>query len=270
MESQTAGGSSGQRSATPEQELLLTITTDSAHIKSIVKFLKDNNVRATYGYRNPPPPNDGYGTDDQLSVVLPVSLLARLAELPGVIRVQEVSRPGEVGGSSAPTPTLYLVNNGTPWPVDGPPVQIWKNLDYHLEQLYMESQTAGGSSGQRSATPEQGLLLTITTDPTHIKSIVKFLKDNNVRATYGYKDPLPPNGGYGTDDQLSVVLPVSLLAQLAELPGVVRVYEESGPGKVGGSSAPTPWPTSAGDMTPADLTVWHFCTEVSSGHLTMA
>lgn len=138
-----------------------------------------------------------------------------------------------------PTTTLYLINNGTPWPVDGSPVQKWKNLDYHLEQLYTESTTADGDSRQRSATPNQEpLWLLVRTDPAHIKSIVKLLKDNNVQPTYGWIDPAPPNDGYGTDDQLAVILPVSLLVQLAELPGVIHVQEESRPGKQGGSGAP--------------------------------
>ena len=50
----------------------------------------------------------------------------------------------------------------------------------------------------------------------------------------------------------------------------------SGPGKVSDSGAPTPTPappaatepTLAEGMTPADLTVWRFCTEVSNQHLT--
>ena len=176
-----------------------------------------------------------------LVITLAIGMIAlvavALACAPPAVPGQETPK-AEQTETPTPTPTLYLINNGTPWPVDHPPVQKWKNLDYRLEQLYTESTAAGRDSRQRSATPEQELLLTITTDPAHIKPIVKFLKDNNVRATYGYKNPLPPNDGYGTDDQLSVVLPVSLLAQLAELPGVVLVYEVSRPGKVGGSSAP--------------------------------
>ncbi len=187
-----------------------------------------------------PSPTNG-NTSRWLVMTLAVGLIdlvaVALACAPTTTPGQETPT-AEPTDTPEPTATLYLMQNGTPWPVDHPPVRKWEALEYQLEELYTERTTGRRDSGQRSATPEQEVVVLITTDPAHIQSIVKFLRDNKVRPTYGYRHPPPLNDGYGTGDQLAVVLPVSLLAQLAELPGVIRVAEESGPGKVGNSGPP--------------------------------
>ena len=123
-----------------------------------------------------------------------------------------------------PTATLFLINNGTPWPVDHSVKKKYSNLDSDLSRLAEEHEKVQssdqGASGQASRRVKEVDVIITPDAAESTPTIVKFLKDNNASPLFDYMDY--PNNGYGPY-QLGVILPMSLLARLSQLPGVLIV-----------------------------------------------
>ena len=149
------------------------------------------------------------------------------------------------------TPTLFLINDGTPWPLEHPAEHDNPKLDsrlFYLALEYEEAQSAvQGASGQ-AAQPAAEVDVFIMPDAEEsIPAIVKFLKDNGASPTYAYKSL--PNDGYG-HYQLGATLPVSLLVRLSEQSGVLFVEHPDEPEELNAPNAPSS--QSQGDRNPAD------------------
>ena len=149
------------------------------------------------------------------------------------------------------TPTLFLINNGTPWPLEHPDEHDNPKLDSRLFYLALEYEraqsAAQGVSGQATQ-PAAEVDVFITPDAEEsTPAIVQFLKSNGASPTYAYRGL--PNDGYG-HYQLGATLPVSLLVRLSEQSGVLFVEHPDEPSEDSAPSAPSSQPQ--GDRNPAD------------------
>ena len=149
------------------------------------------------------------------------------------------------------TPTLFLINDGTPWPLEHPAEHDNPKLDsrlFYLALEYEEAQSAvQGASGQATQPATEVDVLIMPDAEESIPAIVKFLKDNGASPTYAYKSL--PNDGYG-HYQLGATLPVSLLVRLSEQSGVLFVEHPDEPEELNAPNAPSS--QSQGDRNPAD------------------
>ena len=149
------------------------------------------------------------------------------------------------------TPTLFLINNGTPWPLEHPAEHDNPKLDsrlFYLALEYEEAQSAVQGACGQAAQPAAEVDVFIMPDAEEsIPAIVKFLKDNGASPTYAYKGL--PNDGYG-HYQLGATLPVSLLVRLSEQSGVLFVEHPDEPAELNAPNAPSS--QSQGDRNPAD------------------
>ncbi|MXZ90197.1 MAG: hypothetical protein F4W95_06620 [Chloroflexi bacterium] len=138
-----------------------------------------------------------------------------------------------------PTPTLYLIDDGTPRVVDHPVKLKYPNLGSHLSGLaeeYEEAQSSDqGASGQGTPQVEEVDVIVTLDSAENTAGVVQFLKNHSASPLYDYMGL--PNDGYGYDTSLAAIVPVSLLVSLAGLPGVVRVEE---PGRPGPTAEPAP------------------------------
>ena len=128
------------------------------------------------------------------------------------------------------TPTLFLINNGTPWPLEHPDEHDNPKLDsrlFYLALEYEKAQSAAqGVSGQTTQPAAEVDVLIMPDAEESIPAIVQFLKDNGASPTYAYMGL--PNDGYG-HYQLGATLPVSLLVRLSEQSGVLFVEHPDEP-----------------------------------------
>ena len=149
------------------------------------------------------------------------------------------------------TPTLFLINDGTPWPLEHPAEHDNPKLDsrlFYLALEYEEAQSAvQGASGQATQPATEVDVLIMPDAEESIPAIVKFLKDNGASPTYAYMGL--PNDGYG-HYQLGATLPVSLLVRLSEQSGVLFVEHQDEPWEDTAPNAPSS--QSQGDRNPAD------------------
>ena len=203
-----------------------------------------------------------------LALTLALSLVAvalvALACAPAAPAVQDDPTPEPTATSEPadtstpePTPTLFLINNGTPWPVDHPVEKKYSNLSSDLNRLALEHEeaqsSARGASGQSAQQPEVEVIITPDSAES-IPAIVRFLKDNGASPTYDWAGL--SNDGYGGPNDLAAIVPVSLLARLSQLQGVFIVEEEAKPAPANRSGSPS----SQGNRNPADAhgaTVWN-------------
>ena len=150
------------------------------------------------------------------------------------------------------TPTLFLINDGTPWPLEHPAEHDNPKLDsrlFYLALEYEEAQSAvQGACGQATQPAAEVDVLIMPDAEESIPAIVKFLKDNGASPTYAYMGL--PNDGYG-HYQLGATLPVSLLVSLSERLGVLFVEHPGEPGELNAPNAPSS--QSQGDRNPADV-----------------
>lgn len=115
-------GASGQTTQqVAEVDVLITLDSGES-TPAVVQFLKDNNASPLFDYMNLP--NDGYGYDTSLGAILPVSLLVRLSQLPGVLRVEEPDRPDPDNNSNSPS------SQGARNPADAHGARTWHNAGY--------------------------------------------------------------------------------------------------------------------------------------------
>ena len=130
----------------------------------------------------------------------------------------------------APTPTLFLINNGTPWPLEHPDEHDNPKLDsrlFYLALEYEKTQSAAqGVSGQAAQPAAEVDVLIMPDAEESIPAIVQFLKDNGASPTYAYMGL--PNDGYG-HYQLGATLLVSILVRLSEQSGVLFVEHPGEP-----------------------------------------
>ena len=166
--------------------------------------------------------------------------------------VSGAATPASPAASLEVTPTLFLFNNETPWPLEHPAEHDNPKLDsrlFYLALEYEEAQSAAqGVSGQATQ-PAAEVDVLITPDAEEsIPAIVQFLKDNGASPTYAYMGL--PNDGYG-HYQLGATLPVSILVRLSEQSGVLFVEHPGEPGELAAPNAPSA--QSQGDRNPADV-----------------
>ena len=116
-------GASGQGMQTAaEVEVIITPYAEE-NIPAIVQFLKDNGASPTYAWMGLA--NEGYG-HHQLGATLPVSLLTRLSQQPGVALVDHPAIPEELYVPGAPSPQSQGDRN----PADAHGARTWYNAGY--------------------------------------------------------------------------------------------------------------------------------------------
>ena len=170
----------------------------SGETDGVVAFLEDNGGS---------PRNVG---EDYIEAYVPATLLGQVSEQPGVLRIREIIPPQQTGPAATG---------------DGEDIEItlpektelkYPNLGSRLDQL-----VAGVEEGEASAREaaedapvhqEESVAVTIYLSG-NVDGVVSFLEDNGGS---------PRNVG---EDYIEAYVPVMLLGQVSEQPGVLRVRE---------------------------------------------
>ena len=180
-----------------EEPVAVTIYL-SGNVDGVVSFLEDNGGS---------PRNVG---EDYIEAYVPATLLGQVSEQPGVLRIREIIPPQQTGPAATG---------------DGEDIEItlpektelkYPNLGSRLDQL-----VAGVEEGEASAREaaedapvhqEESVAVTIYLSG-NVDGVVSFLEDNGGS---------PRNLG---EDYIEAYVPVMLLGQVSEQPGVLRVRE---------------------------------------------
>ena len=162
----------------------------------MVAFLEDNGGS---------PRNVG---EDYIEAFVPVLLLGRLSEQPGVLRIREIVPPRQMG----PAATGDDIEITLPEKAE----LKYPNLGSRLNQL-VAGVEEGGASAREAAKDapvrqEESAAVTIYLSG-NVGGVVSFLEDNGGS---------PRNVG---EDYIEAYVPVTLLGQLSEQPDVLRVRE---------------------------------------------
>ena len=174
----------------------------SGDTDGVVAFLEDNGGS---------PRNVG---EDYIEAYVPATLLGQVSEQPGVLRVREIIPPQQTGPAATG---------------DGDDIEItlpektelkYPNLGSRLDQL-VASVEKGETSAKEAAEDapvhqEASVAVTIYLSG-NVDDVVKFLEDNGGS---------PRNVG---EDYIEAYVPVSLLGQVSERPGVIRAREIASP-----------------------------------------
>ena len=180
-----------------EESVAVTIYL-SGNVDGAVSFLEDNGGS---------PRNVG---EDYIEAYVPATLLGQVSEQPGVLRVREIIPPQQTGPKATG---------------DGEDIEItlpektelkYPNLGSRLNQL-VAGVEEGGASAREAAEDapvrqEESVAVTIYLSG-NVDGVVSFLEDNGGS---------PRNVG---EDYIEAYVPVTLLGQLSEQPGVLRVRE---------------------------------------------
>ena len=196
------GGASAREAAEDapvhqEESVAVTIYL-SGNVDGVVSFLEDNGGS---------PRNVG---EDYIEAYVPATLLGQVSEQPGVLRIREIIPPQQTGPAATG---------------DGEDIEItlpektelkYPNLGSRLDQL-VAGVEEGGASAREAAEDapvhqEESVAVTIYLSG-NVDGVVSFLEDNGGS---------PRNVG---EDYIEAYVPVMLLGQVSEQPGVLRVRE---------------------------------------------
>ena len=180
-----------------EESVAVTIYL-SGNMDGVVSFLEDNGGSP----RN--------ADEDYIEAYVPVPLLGQVAEQSGVLRVREIIPPQQTGPAATG---------------DGEEIEItlpektelkYPNLGSRLDQLVAgvedgEASTRGAAE-DAPVHQEESVAVTIYLSG-NVDGVISFLEDNGGS---------PRNVG---EDYIEAYVPVTLLGQLSEQPGVLRVRE---------------------------------------------
>ena len=166
----------------------------SENVEEVVSFLEDNGGD---------PRNVG---EDYIEAYVPVSLLGRVSEQPGVLRVREIIPPQPAVSGDVDDQIIIPEKTNLNYP------NLGSTLDRMAARVEEGEATNEEAAGEAPVHQGESVAVTIYLSG-NVEEVVSFLEDNGGD---------PRNVG---EDYIEAYVPVSLLGRVSEQPGVLRVRE---------------------------------------------